>query len=400
MHRWRILVVDDNWDIAEQTAESLGMAPVSAAGEMAEAEFETDFDQALLRLNEEHFDLLVLDVRDQSRTGESEGPYEDTGTDVTAADVGLEVFAKVRARTFVPIIFFTALPNLVAGEDFPGAPFVSVVPKNQDEKLRPCVHAVFDSSLPSIHRALREHVNQIVRDFMVEFVEKHWSDLSSPPRKGDLAHMLLRRLALSLADGGEVLSGRLSAEKVELHPQCVHPMRYYIVPVVGSWTTGDLITGPRVGSPSDTCWYVVLTPACDLVETHLKADYVVLIECVLLHQREEFTKFTATRPAAGEQPSGSAKTAERKLRRLMENNADGQRDRTVYLPAAWEVPDLIVDFQRIVSVPYNDLGDYRRVATLDSPYAESIVEKCGRYLGRLGTPDLDVDVPFNRLRQS
>lgn len=400
MHRWRILVVDDNQDIAEQTAESLGMAPVSAAGEMADVEFETDFDLALVRLNDQHFDLLVLDVRDQSQTGEPQGPSEDTGSDVTAADAGLRVFAKVRSHTFVPIIFFTALPNLVAGEDIPGAPFVSVVPKNQDQELRPLVHAVFDSSLPSIHRALRDHVDLIVRDFMIEFVEKHWSDLKSPPRKGDLAHMLLRRLAMSLADGGEVLSGRLAAETVELNPECVHPMRYYIIPAVGSWTTGDLITGPRIGSPSDTCWYVVLTPACDLIETHLKADYVVLIECVPLQEREELTRFTATSPAAGEQPSAEAKTAEKKLRRLMANNADGQRDRTVYLPAAWEVPDLIVDFQRIVSVPYGDLGTYRRVATLDSPYAESVVEKFGRYLGRLGTPDLDVDVPFSRLRQS
>lgn len=400
MPRWRILVVDDNRDIAEQTAESLGIGPVSTAGEMADVEFETDFDQALVRLTDQHFDLLVLDVRDQSQTGEPQGPSEETGSDVTAADVGLQVFAKVRTHTFVPIIFFTALPNLVRGEDITGAPFVSVVPKNQDEKLRPLVRAVFDSTLPAIHRALRDHVDQIVRDFMVEFVEKHWSDLTSPPRKGDVAHVLLRRLALSLAGGGEVLSGRLAAETVELAPECVHPMRYYIVPVVGSWTTGDLITGPRVGSPSDTCWYVVLTPACDLVETHLKADYVVLIECVPLDQREEFTRFTATRPAAGGQPLGEAQTAEKKLRRLMENNADGQRDRTVYLPAAWAVPDLVIDFQRVVYVPYRDLDGYERVATLDSPYAESIVEKFGRYLGRLGTPDLDVEVPLNRMRQS
>ncbi|MDQ6947394.1 MAG: hypothetical protein M3256_14275 [Actinomycetota bacterium] len=403
MHRWRILVVDDDRDIAEQTAESLRMVAVSAAEETADVEFETDFDAALARLAEERFDLLVLDVRDQSRTGESQGPSAETGSEITDADVGLTIFANVRAHSFVPIIFFTALPNLVLGEDIAGAPFVAVVSKsaeNVTEELRDQVQAVFDSTLPAIHRALRDHVDQVVRDFMVGFVEEHWTDLTSPPRKGDLAHLLLRRLALSLADGGGVLGGRLADESVELAPDCVHPMRYYIVPPVGSWTTGDLITGPRIGSSSDTCWYVMITPACDLVEAHRKADYVVLVECVSLDTCREFTRFRETRPATGDKESRAGRDAEAQLRRLMQNNAaSGQKERTMYLPAAWEVPDLLVDFQRLGSVAYDDLVTYRRVATLDSPYAESIVEKFGRYLGRLGTPDLDVEVPMTRLRQ-
>jgi len=62
--RWRILVVDDDADIAEQTAESLRTVAVSSSDEMSDVDFETDFEIALRRLAIEHFDLLILDVRD------------------------------------------------------------------------------------------------------------------------------------------------------------------------------------------------------------------------------------------------------------------------------------------------------------------------------------------------
>ncbi len=401
MPRWRILIVDDDADIAAQTAESLRGATVSSADEMADVEYETSFDAALGRIAGEHFDLLILDVRDQARTGTPNTAGDDLGSDVTDADVGLAIFAKVREHTSVPVVFFTALPQLVEGDDIPGRPFVSVVSKNADtykEDLLARVREVFDSTLPAIHQALHDHVEQVVRDFMVDFVEKHWPALASPPRKGDLAHVLLRRLALSLADGGEVLAGRLADDTVELAPDCVHPMRYYVVPVVGSCTTGDVLRGSRIGSPEETCWYVVVTPSCDLEEAHLKAEYVVVVECVLLTDRDEFGAFDETRPAGAGEPSAAHKTAEKTLRRLLENNADGQKDRSVFLPAAWEVPDLVVDFQRVGHIPYEDLAGYERVATLDSPYTESIVEKFGRYLGRVGTPDLDVDIALDRLR--
>lgn len=430
VNRWRILIVDDDATIAEQTAESLRMTAVSTGGDLAEVDSETSFDRALELLRQRHFDLLVLDVRDQSRTGQPQVGPDATGTEVTDADLGLRVFKQVRESRFVPIVFFTALPQLVRGEDIAGTPFVAVVSKNAEDgmgDLRASVRAVFDSTLPAIHRALLDHVDQIVREFMAEFVQRHWADLSSPSRKGDLAHLLLRRLALSLGEGGEVLSERLAGESVDLTPDSVHPMRYYIVPPVGSWTTGDLITGPRIvpaAVPSPTnpsppnqdsmtapaspatsgttsTWYVVLTPACDLVEAHLKAEYVVLVECVPLIDTPECKTFLDSRPSPGEEPSSQAKSAERRLRRLMQNDPEGRpKDRNFYLPAAWAVPNLVVDFQRVVYVPYGELTQYERVATLDSPYAEAIVAKFGRYLGRLGTPDLDIDVPLNRLRQS
>ncbi len=37
------------------------------------------------------------------------------------------------------------------------------------------------------------------------------------------------------------------------------------------------------------------------------------------------------------------------------------------------------------------------VASLDSPYAEKVVAQYGRYFGRLGTPDLNIELVLDRL---
>ena len=95
-------------------------------------------------------------------------------------------------------------------------------------------------------------------------------------------------------------------------------MRYYVVPPVGTWTTGDIIHGPRLqvaqtetpgvrssrrsrppklptgsrkrrASKVATSWYVVmLTPICDFVPARIKAEFVVLWECVLLRETQEY----------------------------------------------------------------------------------------------------------------
>jgi hypothetical protein len=303
-------------------------------------------------------------------------------------------------------------------------PFIESVSKNRDEspiRLREAVRTVLNSSLPAINRGLLDHVDDIIRDFMAKFVEPQWDNLSSPPRKGDLAYLLLRRLAFSLTADGEGFAKRLAADAgVDLAMDTVHPMRLYIMPPIGSWTTGDIISGPMIkptvqsgdtdltvsasdqdeSGPQEIAknWYVVLTPACDLVPERVKADNVLLAECALLSDTAEFKNWIGD---PGQQGAPPSKAVSDNLREFLRNGKGRKRqeDRNVYLPAAWTVPDLIVDFQRTTFLPYPEIQLYKREATLDSPYVEWLISKFGRYLGRLGTPDLDVDVAISRLTE-
>jgi CheY-like chemotaxis protein len=407
MNRWRVLVVDDDPEIAKQTAEIIESSPVSAAGEYADVEVTSSFEEALTWLEQRHYDLVILDIRDQTKVSSSdvEGDGDDPST---SADVGLVVSGQVRAARFVPILFYSAVAHLVSDVR---PPFVAAVSKNDSiQALRDQVRIVFDSNLPAIHQALVSHVESVTREFMSGFVEKHWVELQAPPRKGDVAHLLSRRLAVSLADGGAVLGARLNDDPgVEFGAEHVHPMRLYIVPPVGDLTAGDILVRPGNGVSAESRlesqerattghqdeWYAVLTPACDLVTGRVKAEYVVVARCVAIHDHEEYRTWQSKL-----EQNLNAEAAQKKLLKLMANNRDGQLDRNYYLPGAWTVPDLVVDFQRVEHIPYTRIGEFRRVAGLDSPYVEALIAKHVRYLGRVGTPDLDYQVPIDRLRRS
>jgi hypothetical protein len=44
------------------------------------------------------------------------------------------------------------------------------------------------------------------------------------------------------------------------------------------------------------------------------------------------------------------------------------------------------------------MAGLERLASLDSPFAEALLDGFTRYFGRLGTPDLDVAMLLQRLR--
>jgi hypothetical protein len=81
------------------------------------------------------------------------------------------------------------------------------------------------------------------------------------------------------------------------------------------------------------------------------------------------------------------------LEDLLLNKRQGkgvQPDRFYFLPTALAIPDMIVDFQLLTSLPRSQISDLNRLASLDSPFAEAVLSRFVRYFGRLGTPDLDI----------
>jgi len=64
-----------------------------------------------------------------------------------------------------------------------------------------------------------------------------------------------------------------------------------------------------------------------------------------------------------------------------------------------QFPELIVDFQQISCITRKGY-EPERVASLDSPYSELIVQKLGAFLGRIGAPDLDSSLVHERIIQT
>lgn len=382
---WRILVVDDDERSAQNNATALNQASDSdAVPYPVEAVATKSFTDALAHVGRGDVDLLVLDVFDQAGA--------QAGTNVTDPEpVGRNVFEEVRAQRFLPIIFLTALPDQVDCDENP--PFVQIVSKgapNPFETLFAAVKRCLDSPFPRLYRAVRSHIEDTSRQFMVDFVELHWNDLVDRP--ADVAHLLMRRLGVSFDAGQDALIDH-SAEGAP-PAGSVPPIRYYVVPAPSEHRTGDIVTKTVAADTSEhlkTRWHVVMTPSCDLVEGRAKADYVVLAECIPL------SSFTEHRDWMTAESISNNKR--KKVERLLKSNPDdGSRDRYFYLPAAWKVPDLMVDLQRITSIPYADLGQYDKQASLDDPYAAQLSHQFHSYLGRVGTPDLDWKTVIDGMR--
>jgi len=382
---WRILVVDDDERSAQNNATALNQASdPDDVPYPIEAVATSSFTDALARVGRGDVDLLVLDVFDQTGA--------QAGTDVTDLEpVGRSVFDKVRAQRFLPIIFLTALPDQVDCDENP--PFVQIVPKGAPdpfEVLFAAVKRCLDSPFPGLYRAVRSHIENTSRRFMTDFVELHWNDLADRP--ADVAHLLMRRLGVSFDAGQNALTGH--AAEAAPSTGSVPPIRYYVVPEPDAHRTGDIVTKSvacDADDPPATRWHVVMTPSCDLVEGRAKADYVVLAECVPLSSFTEHRDWITA--------ESDSNTKRKKVERLLKSNPDdGSKDRYFYLPAAWKVPDLMVDLQRITSIPHSDLTHYDKQASLDDPYAAQLSHQFHCYLGRVGTPDLDWKTVIDGMR--
>jgi len=77
---------------------------------------------------------------------------------------------------------------------------------------------------------------------------------------------------------------------------------------------------------------------------------------------------------------------------------DKRGDRYKFLPGTFFIPDLVADFQQLRTVKIDSMKDFVQIATVDSPFAESIVARFARYFNRLGTPDIDKTVVISRLQ--
>jgi len=371
---WRALFVDDDAEVCTQVKEYLEGETITGPNERLQVEALTSFTDALEALGTRRFDLLILDVRLQA----------------LEEDVGVTTLEAVRQRCFLPVVFYTGLPHVVHDLE---TPLIRVVEKTMGlPNLLQTVRSVFATRVPAVNRALIRHLETVQRDYMWDFVAVHWQQFGDIPDRTALAFLLARRLAMSLSGSGiqqlvQDLGDSPGAIVVEGR---IHPMQYYIMPPVEpAPLAGDLYQGQI---EEQTGHWVLLTPSCDLVAGREKAEWVLLAHCALLTEQAEYRKWLAGL-------SEPSKTADRKLRALLQDNRqDSQPERFYFLPGALILPDLVVDFQQLVTLPRDQMDSLQRLASLDSPFAEALMARFARYFGRLGTPDLDVEWILSGLR--
>jgi len=359
---WHLLFVDDNEENCTIAAKFLNNKVVLLPDGKLKVDIEIDFNNALERLESYNYDLIVLDVR--------LGPLEEEKED----EEGIKVLESIKARRFLPVIFYTGLPYKVA---YLETPLVKVIENTKGlPKLLETILEIMASKLPQVNRELLRHVEEVQRRYMWDFVESNWEKFGDTPDRSALAYLLARRLAKSLDGPGiEKLAGRLGdTSRLWCDEEHVHPIRYYVLPPISlRLMSGDIFR--RKINEEGTEYFVLLSPSCDIAWD--KADWMLFTQCSVLSGEEEYTKNI---------------------------NKWKQSDRYQFFPRAIEVPDMISDFQQLTAIKKEELYELiagkkiERIASLDSPYCEALTAQFARYFGRIGTPDLNEELIIQNVR--
>ncbi|MFJ2486967.1 response regulator [Pseudomonas sp. NPDC087639] len=355
--KWSFLIVDDDPSMAAQTSEIL-QSKRTLPGDEIVCEVCSNFELAKNKVLSSRYDLIVLDLQD----------------DVARVEMkGQEVLDLLRENHFVPVVFYTGHAHKVTPLE---SPFVRVVAKGDDdvELLRGAVREVFSSGLPKLIHFIQEQQ----RAYLWAHVDEFWKSTGPICDVKDLAYLLSKRLSSALK-GVSVRRG-LDGEDKDI----AHPIEMYVWPSIGDGLqTGDVVE-------FEGRQFVVLNPACDFAQG--KVNHIVLAECIALEQCPEFLDLIKQKQA-GTPYTGNQLAA---LKAIVGDNRQGkkvQKERYKYLPATVFMRSSVVDFQALRSVANSDeqLAAIKRIATLDTPFVESLLSKFSRYYGRIGTPDLNVD---------
>jgi CheY-like chemotaxis protein len=378
---FRIVHVDDEEGVLRQVKELLEEdEQIQALGGVTVTRFK-NFPEALEYLDRAPADMVILDVR---KDGEEAAEPQLAGR---------EAFLELRAKVFVPVVFYTGFAHQVSDLE-QELKLLRVVPKGTVEPLLEAVRAVIEEGLPTLNRGLFQLLRKVQRDYMWEFVAHHWPAFQEQDDATALAHLLVRRLALTLeTDGAGSLTSALPGGTGSAPGGTggkVHPISMYVMPPIPDATpqAGDVRRGEIDGAGDH---WIVLTPSCDFAQG--KADMVLLAACEPLEGQPELNKFLA-------QPEdGNRRGA---LKALMKNGSvkGRQADRHHFLPGALDLPDLLVDLRSLKTVPRDRFNELTPVVSLDAPFAEALLAQFARYVGRLGTPDPDLDLVIERLRNA
>lgn len=381
---WRVLVVDDRE--AEDINRTISGNVVLGENDEIVVTTCLDFNDAIENIKKYRFDLTILDLKDDDAFEIDEG----------SETAGEKVFNEIKSLRFMPIIFYSAVAHRVENL---ASPFVKVVRREGAVSLRPVIKKIFDTKIPHLLRHLEEEQRNYMWD-QLSNGSKYYSELHD---SSEVAYLLARRLGNVLESSSvkRFLSSKsptgLPADELKLHP-----IEMYIFPPLhNKMLSGDIVKFTIKGTP-DYTFGVIITPSCDFQNN--KIAYILIAKCEYLSTQEELKaakKYwddlkhaTATK---GNQPNQAPR---KQLENLIKSNRkDTQEGRFHFLPGTFFLPDLVIDFKNLITIPENKICQLERIASIDNPFAEAIIAKFSKFYSRIGLPEVDFDEVLQRLQK-
>lgn len=242
-----------------------------------------NFDEGMKLLQDDDFDLIILDLCIGNAAKESD-------------KVGEKVFEMIKDRAFIPVVFFTGLPEYVRHLE---SDIVRVVGKKEGYDA---LFKQIDFVLATNFLQLKGEINGLIRDglksYFWNFVHPNKKMIDEIQKdKVSLKHILIRRLGKILA--ADAL--QQAAQDENLKDGFIHPMEFYIYPpLTGEFETGDILLCKKTGQ-----YYVILTPACDLIlrvddkkkTSERKAERILLLKASEFKSSTEYKKYEELKEA-------------------------------------------------------------------------------------------------------
>ncbi|MDO5094023.1 MAG: hypothetical protein Q4D79_11525 [Propionibacteriaceae bacterium] len=352
----RVLVIEDKADLAADAKREIEDAFEESNEIEVEVSVETDFDKGLSRVRARESDVIVLDVR------------RDASASVTQDDAaGQAVYREIQEACFAPVVFWTALPEMVNHERM--SPLVTVVTKEETVKLPSAIQAAVESGALIRIRGIEQQVADVLRRHMWTELAPNWAEYTEAADSEGIVQVLLSRLARILDEDRD--------QKFTTHPS----HRYVYPPASERRSPGDVLRVP------DQDWWVVLTPACDFAQR--KVQYVLLAKASPLAEHPKYQAWVSAN-AGSKKKKDCWKNLERDVLKAT-------RGRFHFLPAFRKIPDLVIDLENVRAVEVDALGSFDWVASLVSPFAEALLVQYSHVRGRIGVPDLDSELVRQRL---
>ena len=352
---WRVLVIDDNPEMTADAERELREAFAGDPEINLEIRVENSFSHGFDLVKSGDCDLAILDVRRDKTSATA----EERGT-------GRRVYADIREVRFLPIIFWTALPQEVSDERMP--PLVEVLKKDDLALIPDAIRAAIGSGAAQVMTDIEDLVAGIMRDHMWKELAPNWVEDTQGGQPGELAHILITRVAHALQDQA-------------LPELTSKPSHCYLYPSVSKkYRPGDLL---RRGPADEYEWWVVLTPACDLEHVG-KAEFVLLGRASHLTANAKYVTWARS-------PSNNTWNP-------LKDMLVGKIARYYYLPEFREIPDLLIDLEDTQSFPIAELQKFTKIASLVAPYSEALLAKHSQFRGRIGVPDLNSAAVLERLK--
>jgi CheY-like chemotaxis protein len=375
-YKWHVLLVEDEDTIRRQVMEFLSGETFASRGlKISEI---GPLDEALDLIRERKADLVILDVY----RGRAQRGGEQTG---------VQILESIKRSGFVPVVLYTALPEGLEGHQ---DKFVRLVGKEAGglPKLKEEIADLFALRIPQIHRAIVNHIDQTMCAYMWDFVQERWADFEPLVDKPEFLRLVVQRLARTLARQGiERMAQEVYGDPPPAPPgsdETVHPAECYVKPPIGDDPMlGDIRRRDGGEHPGHL---IVLWPTCDMVTAGGRTQKTDFALCA--------RAFPATEtPEVRDWLSARSNTRKKAVEGLAKNRRGESPDRYHFLPGVWDIPDLVVDFQALEHVALTDIRGYACLATLASPFAEALAARFQKYIGRVGTPDVDVEAVISRM---